>query len=72
MMRNMRKQRTRADEETETNDDSITSDGVCVYFYAEVSRANNLKLIKCRREATAAYETRPSTFLRTRSYTWPL
>lgn len=53
MMRNMRKHRTRAEEEeTGTDDDSITSDGVCVYFYAEVSRANNLKLVKCLREAT--------------------
>ena len=50
----MRKDRTRADEETGTDDDSITSDGVCVYFYAEVSRANNLKLIKCLREATVS------------------
>ena len=54
-MRNMRKHRTRAEEEeTGTDDDSITSDGVCVYFYAEVSRANNLKLIKCIREATVS------------------
>jgi len=51
----MRKHRTRAeDEETGTDDDSITSDGVCVYFYAEVSRANNLKLIRCLREATVS------------------
>ena len=54
MMANMRKHRTRAEEEVGSDDDSITSDGVCVYFYAEVSRANNLKLIKCLREATVS------------------
>jgi len=54
MMRKMRKHRTRADEETGGDDDSITSDGVCVYFYAEVSRANNLKLIRCLRAATVS------------------
>lgn len=42
------------EEEPGCDDDSITSDGVCVYFYAEVSRANNLKLIKCLREATVS------------------
>jgi ATP-dependent protease ClpP protease subunit len=35
-------------------EECITSDGSCVYFYAEVSRANNLKLIKCLREATVS------------------
>jgi ATP-dependent protease ClpP protease subunit len=54
MMVNMRKHRKRVDDETGSDDDSITSDGVCVYFYAEVSRANNLKLIKCLREATVS------------------
>jgi ATP-dependent protease ClpP protease subunit len=48
----MRKHRTRAEDDAVADDDSITSDGVCVYFYADVSRANNLKLIKCLREAT--------------------
>lgn len=37
MMMNMRKHRKRVDDETGTDDDSITSDGVCVYFYAEVA-----------------------------------
>ena len=46
--------RKRVDEETGDDDDMITSDGVCVYFYAEVSRANNLKLIKCLRAATVS------------------
>ena len=54
MMTHRRTHRKRADEETDADDDSITSDGVCVYFYAEVSRANNLKLIKCLRTATVS------------------
>ena len=36
------------------DDGSVTSDGACVYFYADVTRANILKLIKCLREATVS------------------
>lgn len=53
-VRNRHIRRSATDEELGDDDSDITSDGVCVYFYAEVSRANNLKLIKCLREATVS------------------
>ena len=54
MIRARNRVRHVADDEADVEEDSITSDGACVYFYAEVSRANNLKLIKCLREATVS------------------
>lgn len=38
MMRNMRKHRKRVeDDETGTDEDSITSDGACVYCYEHIA-----------------------------------
>lgn len=54
MRRRVAKHTLDGDGGDDEDSDVIESNGVCVFFYADVTRANNLKLISCLREATVA------------------
>lgn len=56
LRRSARPRRTDDGDDDAEDDDgtTIVCEGVCVYFYADVSRANTLALVKCLREATVA------------------